>query len=324
MVKKRRGTRRRAFLAMAGLAGMGGLGMVWAGTSSSWVARFMRERYAELGRAVPPAAHRPDPSAWSDEAITLAWLGHATVLVNFYGVRVLVDPTFYGRVGVGLGVGTLGPQRWVGCALEPAKMPDVDVVLVTHAHFDHLDIPSLRAVKGRPVAVMAWETSDLLPRRAYAAVHELGWDEVIVLKPARGEIRVRGLEVEHWGARVRRDTHRGYAGFVVEREGRRLLFGGDTADTPVFAGHRRHGPYEAAIMPIGAYDPWIRAHCTPEQAVAMADAAGARLFVPIHHQTFKLSNEPMDEPLARAEAALVSEAGRLVVREVGETVVLVG
>jgi L-ascorbate metabolism protein UlaG (beta-lactamase superfamily) len=88
----------------------------------------------------------------------------------------------------------------------------------------------------------------------------------------------------------------------------------------VFASHRRHGPYDAAIMPIGAYDPWIRYHCTPEQSVAMADAAGARLFVPIHHKTFALSHEPFDEPIQRAEAALAGETGRLAVRDVGDTV----
>ena len=75
-------------------------------------------------------------------------------------------------------------------------------------------------------------------------------------------------------------------------------------------------------MPIGAYDPWIYNHCTPEQAVAMADAAGARLFVPVHHQTFRLSDEGFNEPIERAEAALVNERDRLAVREVGDTVVI--
>jgi len=107
----------------------------------------------------------------------------------------------------------------------------------------------------------------------------------------------------------------------IEREGKKLLIGGDTAATASFQAHRRHGPFEAAIMPIGAYDPWIRNHCTPEQAVRMADAAGARLFVPVHHQTFELSREPFLEPIERTEAALAAERGRLALREIGETVV---
>lgn len=101
-----------------------------------------------------------------------------------------------------------------------------------------------------------------------------------------------------------------------------MLLGGDTADTPLFRDHRRHGPFEAAVMPIGAYDPWIRHHCTPEQAVRMADAAGARLFVPIHHQSFRLSREPIMEPIERTEAMLASERDRLALRAIGESVVL--
>ena len=82
------------------------------------------------------------------------------------------------------------------------------------------------------------------------------------------------------------------------------------------------GTFEAAIMPVGAYDPWIRNHCTPEQAVAMADAAGARLFVPVHHQSFQLSGEPAREPIERTEAALAQERDRLALRVIGETTVV--
>ena len=135
---------------------------------------------------------------------------------------------------------------------------------------------------------------------------------------------MRAVEVKHWGARLQRDTYRGYNGYIVEREGRRLLIGGDTAATPLFADHRRYGPFEAAVMPVGAYDPWIRNHCTPEQAVAMADAAGARLFVPVHHQSFQLSREPFFEPIERTQTALAAEKDRLALREIGETRIIFG
>jgi L-ascorbate metabolism protein UlaG (beta-lactamase superfamily) len=279
---------------------------------------------AEFGQDVPAAPHRPTPSSWRDDAITIAWLGHATVLVNFYGVRLLTDPVLFTRIGVDLGVGSLGPQRLVECALRADALPEIDLVLVSHAHFDHLDTPSLAAVRGRPAAVMAAATSDLLPRRAYSSVEELRWDDSTRVVTPRGEALVRAVQVKHWGARIRRDTHRGYAGFVVEREGKRLLIGGDTANTDVFAGHRRYGPFEAAVMPIGAYDPWIANHCTPEQAVRMADAAGARLFLPVHHKSFSLSREPLDEPIGRAGEMLRAEQGRLGWRDIGETVVVTG
>ena len=125
--------------------------------------------------------------------------------------------------------------------------------------------------------------------------------------------------MKHWGARLGSDTYRGYNGYIITREGHSLLFGGDTAMTSAFDGYRVYGPFDAAIMPIGAYDPYIYNHCTPEQSVAMANAAGARLFVPIHHKTFQLSHERFNEPIERTEAALAQEADRLVVRDVGDT-----
>jgi L-ascorbate metabolism protein UlaG (beta-lactamase superfamily) len=310
---------RRAFLAATATLGVAGVSLA---SSSSWAARFLRGRLAEVGRDVPPAPHQPDPGAWADNAVTLAWLGHATVLVNFYGVRILTDPALFPRIGIDAWVASLGPLRLTACALTPPSLPDIDLVLVSHAHFDHLDTPSLSAIRGRPAAVMARGTSDLLPRRPYSSVRELAWGESIRVDTPRGDVRVRAIEVKHWGARLRTDIHRGYNGYVIEREGRALLFGGDTANTSLFASHRRYGPYEAAIMPIGAYDPWIHNHCTPEQAVRLADAAGARLFVPVHHQSFELSREPFLEPIQRAEAALAGEPERLAVREVGETVLV--
>ncbi|HET9359570.1 MAG TPA: MBL fold metallo-hydrolase [Vicinamibacterales bacterium] len=312
--------RRRAFVAAGVAASLGGA--AWAALSSSWSARFLRQRADEIGRDVPAAPHTPSPSSWSDNAVTLAWLGHATVLVNFYGVRILTDPTLYPRIGVDLGVGTLGPLRLVQCALTPDDVPDVDLVLVSHAHFDHLDVPSLGAIRGQPAAVMGPGTSDLLPRRPYSSVRELRWNESVTVKTTRGEVLVRAIEVKHWGARIRRDTWRGYTGFVVEREGRRILIGGDTAATPLFGNHRRFGSFDAAVMPIGAYNPWIANHCTPEQAVVMADAAGARLIVPVHHQSFRLSNEPFMEPIERIQEALAKEEDRLAIREIGQTIVL--
>jgi L-ascorbate metabolism protein UlaG (beta-lactamase superfamily) len=320
MVLKRHLLNRRTFMATSAVAGVGTA--AWVGVSSSWGARFLRQRFEEIGRDIPSAPHKPTPATWADNAVTLAWLGHATVLINFYGVRILTDPTLYPRIGVDLGLGTLGPMRLVHCALTPDELPEIDLVLVSHAHFDHLDIRSLGSVRGKPVAVMAADISDLLPRRRYSSVRELRWNEAATISTRHGDVLIRAIEVKHWGARVRRDTWRGYTGWIVEREGRRLLIGGDTAVTAAFKSHRQHGPFDAAVMPIGAYDPWIYNHCTPEQAVAMADAAGARLIVPVHHQSFRLSNEPFMEPIERIQEALLEERDRLAMREIGATIVL--
>lgn len=307
---------RRTLLTTGALASAGA---AWAGVSASWPARVVRGRFTEFGQTIAAAPETPAPHTWAENAITLAWLGHATVLIDFYGLRILSDPVFFTRIGIDVGIGSLGPQRFVHCALTPDAVPDIDLVLVSHAHFDHLDTPSLAAVRGRPAAVMAAATADLLPRRHYASVEELRWNESTRVTTPRGEVVVHAIEVRHWGARIQRDTYRGYTGWVVEREGRRLLIGGDTAETAAFAAHRRLGPFEAAVMPIGAYNPWLRNHCTPEQAVAMADRAGARLFVPIHHQTFPLGREPVTEPIERAEKMLQAEQGRLAIRHIGQT-----
>jgi L-ascorbate metabolism protein UlaG (beta-lactamase superfamily) len=302
---------RRKFLA-ATAAGFGGVGSLVALGGS-----------AAADRGVRPAPQSPDPARWADNAITLAWLGHATVLINFYGIRVLTDPVLFPRIGVDAWITTVGPLRLTSCALVPSQLPEIDLVLVSHAHFDHLDTRSLGVIPGRPAALMASRTSDLLPRKRYASVRELRWGEAARITTPLGELEVSAIEVKHWGARLGRDTYRGYNGYILEREGRALLFGGDTAETRLFSSYRRRGPYAAAIMPIGAYDPWIHNHCTPEQSVAMADAAGARLFVPIHHKTFQLSHERFDEPIERTEAALAAESDRLVVRDVGDTVRIV-
>lgn len=313
---RKRFLNRRAFVTATVVGGVG----TWA--IGSWGRNFIRQRVEEIGRDVPPAPHKPAPDRWSDNAVTLAWLGHATVLINFYGVRILTDPTLYERIGVDLGIGSLGPLRLTGCALTPDEIPDVDLVLVSHAHFDHLDTPSLGSIRGLPAAVMGPGTSDLLPRAPYSSVRELMWGNAATIRTPRGDVLVRAIEVKHWGARIRRDTWRGYTGWIVEREGRRLLIAGDTAVTPVFGEHRRFGPFDAAVMPIGAYNPWINNHCTPEQAVTMADAAGARLIVPVHHQSFKLSNESFMEPITRVQEALVKERDRLAVTEIGQTIVI--
>ena len=273
------------------------------------------------GRGKPPApAARPDPTTWSDDEITGSCLGHSTVLLNFLGVRILTDPVFSTRVGPGFSPLVLGPKRYLQPALRPKDFAAPDVILLSHAHFDHLDGASLRKFPRDTAIVTARATGDLLRCRGFRNIHELDWGRTLKLKTRGGELTVKALEVAHWGARMMRDDHRGYNGYLIERKGASVCFAGDTAYTTAFAKlkNRKH-PLDLMLMPIGAYDPWIRAHCSPEQAVAMANQAGAKHFVPIHHETFKLSSEPMDEPARRLRAALADEPGRLLAVSVGET-----
>jgi L-ascorbate metabolism protein UlaG (beta-lactamase superfamily) len=201
-------------------------------------------------------------------------------------------------------------------------LPKIDLVLLSHAHLDHLDIRSLDSLKGSVHAVTARNTSDLVAETRIKKVTELGWDEKTVVNTANGDAEVTAFEVKHWGARWRRDTHRGYNGYIVSRNGKKIVFGGDTALTDSFKGIRGKGPFEFACMPIGAYDPFIWSHCNPEQALQMANDAGAKHVLPMHYYTFRFGRERSNEPIERLETALKGENDRLGWREAGETFVL--
>lgn len=264
----------------------------------------------------------PEPLQWRGDAISGSCLGHSTVLLNFLGVRILTDPVFSLRIGLGRPPLVLGPKRHQRAALQPRDFPPPDIILLSHAHFDHLDAASLRRFSRDTPIVTAPRTADLLRALRFREVHELRWSHAIDLAPRGETIRIRALQVSHWGARMMRDHHRGYNGYLLERGGSSVVFGGDTAYTPAFRRQRGERPLDLMIMPIGAYDPWIRSHCSPEQAVLMAHEAGARTFVPVHHETFKLSSEPMDEPIRRLRAAFSAEPERLLAGHAGETFVV--
>jgi len=293
----------------------------WIGTSKRRAARWVRRIVEDTRRPIEAAPLKPDPTRWSDNALTLSWLGHATVLVNFYGFRILTDPALGSRVGVSLGFGTAGPKRYVGPGLRAHELPRLDLILLSHAHMDHLDLPSLRRLNPETPVITAAATRDVLAGTRFGRIQELMWNDRSVIKSRHGDLHVQAFEVKHWGQRWPSEFPRGYNGYVLRREDKTILFGGDTALTPLFQAVRSRGPFDLAIMPIGAYRPWIWNHCTPEQALEMANRAGAHYVVPVHHQTFRLSDEPMSEPIERLEEALRQEPERLALRQVGETFV---
>ena len=285
----------------------------------SWVYRtaptFYNRIRKDMQRDILPAPHRPDPRAWPDTGLHAAWLGHSTVLLKIDGITVLTDPMFSKRAGIGLGPMTLGIKRLVAPALAIAELPKLDVVLLSHAHMDHFDIPSLRRLESRGTTVVtSARTADLLRVRRYAAVHELGWDRRVQVGP----VALRAFQVRHWGARMRTDTFRGYNGYTIEAGRYRVLFGGDTALTDSFRDVRGSRAFDLAIMPVGAYNPWIHAHCTPEQAWSMANQANTEFFLPVHHQTFALSREPYLEPIERVYGSAGNHAHRVAVSRIGQ------
>lgn len=303
-----------------GAAGVAGLSAgAWLAGSSTWRAQFLRERALEPWRGIrlPPTV--PTPSRWNENAVTTAWIGHSTLLINFYGLRILTDPVFGPRIGPDLRLFSLGPKRFVRPALPLEALPPVDILLLSHAHFDHFDVATLRRFPADLPVVTAKGTRDLFRGLPFRSVTETGWGDRLMVSTRTGKIALEAIEAKHWGGRWGHAESRGYNGYLLEREGRKLLFAGDTGWTQAYSHLRAKGPFDLAMMPIGAYNPWKVMHCNPEQAVAMANLAGARHLLPIHHQTFHLSEEPGREPIERFLAALDRERERIALREIGET-----
>jgi L-ascorbate metabolism protein UlaG (beta-lactamase superfamily) len=290
--------------------------------SRRWFAHLWREWTIESRHPIAPPFARPQPAALDDARLTLAWLGHSTVLINFFGINILTDPALFPRIGIRLRGFTIGPKRLTAPALEVTELPRIDLVLLSHAHFDQFDLRTLHQFGSSTAVITAPRTSDLLRWTRFREITELRWGQEVVIHRATVSLRVRAIRVKHWRARLRHDFYRGYNGYVLERNGRRIIFGGDTAQTDSLAELNDGRPFDLAIMAIDAYNPWIRSHASPEQVVGMCNDVGVHHIVPVHHQTFRLSFEPFREPIERFEAALQDEPQRIALREIGETFVL--
>lgn len=291
------------------------------GASRRWAPRLLRGFVRELARPMAQPRFRPNPAQWNPTVITASWLGHSSVLINFCGLTIMTDPVLAPRIGATFGRRTFGPKRLIASALTVAQLPPTDLILLSHAHMDHLHVATLRQFSARTRVITASGTGDLLRGTPMKDVRELEWGERTSVSTQHGEITVEAFEVRHWGARWRHDIHRGYNGYILERNNRKILFAGDTAYCESFKKLRPKGPFDLAIMPIGAYKCGpISSHCTPEEAVAMANDAGARYVLPIHHQTFNFGQEHVSEPIRRLCSALPLE--RIALKEVGETFTL--
>jgi L-ascorbate metabolism protein UlaG (beta-lactamase superfamily) len=311
--KKKGPLSRRNFLAISSLGSVG----LWLSSTDLLPARAIKGLVAETGRTILKPKFKPTPAAWDPNRLTAAWLGHSTVLINFFGMTILTDPVLGKRAGADTPLGNIGPKRLIAPALKIRELPPIDLVLLSHAHMDHLDPATLRELPGNPKVVSAAGTSDLLQATGLREPQFPGWGDRVRASCKNGDAEISAFEVKHWGARWKVDRYRGYNGYVISRGGKRIIFGGDTALTDSFKTLKSGREYDLAIMPIGAYQPWLCSHCSPEQAVRMANDAGASYVLPVHHKTFAFGREGMVEPMERLEAAIESE--RIALRDVGET-----
>jgi L-ascorbate metabolism protein UlaG (beta-lactamase superfamily) len=207
---------------------------------------------------------------------------------------------------------TFGLARLAPPACKLDDLPPIDLVLISHAHFDHLDKPTLHhIVSDRTVVVTAERTRRLIPR-GFAEVVELAWGDTF---EHRG-VRVAALEAAHWGARTALDARRGYSSYLIDSEWGRVFFAGDTAYTRLFDGVP---DVDLAIFGIGAYEPWINAHANPEQVWEMFTSMRAARLLPMHHSTFELGKEPLEEPLRRLREVARDDWHRVVIEELGQS-----
>lgn len=261
--------------------------------------RLVRESHRQPLTGEPQVAPLAEPGETA-----LTFIGHSSFLIQAAGLGVLIDPVFSKRLIL------LRRQRRSGLLVR--TLPRVDAVLLTHAHMDHLDRPSLRAVTREmrrrglpaPVAIVPNGVSDLVKDLGFRSITELRWWESTQVDT----LTITATPCKHWGARMFSDTHRGFGGYVISAAaGKRptLYHSGDTAYFGGFHEIGRRLRPDVAMLPIGAYfpDSYRAVHTSPEEALQAFKDLGGETMVPMHFGTFRLGREPISEPLPRLLAA---------------------
>ena len=246
----------------------------------------------------------PAPDVLAPGEVAATYIGHATVLLRFAGFAVLTDPMFSLRASP---FAAYGPKRVRAPAIALADLPKLDAVCLSHNHYDHMDLPSLRALqlRGNPPIVTGIGNGAYLAARGVTNVIELDWWESV--EPAPG-LNITYVPAQHWSRRRFWDTNRMlWGGHVIAAQGARAYFAGDTGYPAQFGEiARRCGAPDIALLPIGAYEPrWFMApqHLNPEEAVRAHLDLGARLSIAIHFGVFCLTDEPFGAPEAALKAA---------------------
>ena len=236
----------------------------------------------------PRAGHQKRPvfPRLEHGQVAITWIGHASFLLQFSDLNVLVDPNFANWLFL--------LKRIKRAGMKIADLPPIDLVLLTHAHFDHFHKPSLRKLPSPKIGVMPWGVGDLARGLGFGRIIELQWWETF----SHADWKVTLTPSKHWGARTIRDEHRGYGGFLLEHQGRTIYHAGDSAYAGCFKEIGQRCRPEIALLPIGAYfpDSFRRVHMGPDEAMEAFKDLRAHWFIPMHYGTFKLSFEDLDEP----------------------------
>ncbi len=284
------------------------------------IARSMLRR-GRLGRpAGPVPVHRPQFPARAGQLVG-TWLGHATVLVELDGARILTDPVWSQRVSPSQ---LVGPARMHPVPVDLRELPQLDAIVISHDHYDHLDTDTIQQLARNQLAPFVVPLGVGAHLRRWGVpgdrIHELSWGASIAV----GDITIRCTEARHFSGRGLRRNNTLWASFVFQGPTRRVYFGGDTGYTRAFAKiGAEHGPFDLTLLPIGAYDPhWPDIHMNPEEAVqAHREVGGAQgLLLPIHWGTFNLAFHPWAQPPRRLLAAAAESGVEVRVPEPGQRI----
>ena len=291
--------------------------------TSFWVRRFSSAAQPDQppGHVLPPDAvaaglRRPR----SDDSLT--WLGHACFLIRLDGRTILTDPFLSQHASP---VPPFGPERFAPPGLSPAELPLIDILLLSHNHYDHLDLPTIEALPARQriQAIVPLRLGHYFASRGFGGVHELDWHDQVEV----AGITVTGLPAIHFSKRTLFDRNETlWGGYAVQGRRKRIHFAGDTGYGPIFPELGRNmRPFDLSLVPIGAYEPRLlmeAVHVNPEEAVRLARDLYARRVVAMHWGTILLTDEPPFEPPERfrraARAAGYGDDDAWVMR-IGET-----
>jgi L-ascorbate metabolism protein UlaG (beta-lactamase superfamily) len=236
------------------------------------------------------------PRAVDGSGLRATFINHSTVLLQQNGSNILTDPVWSPRASP---LQWVGPRRRRHPGVHRDDLPPIDIVLLSHNHYDHLDLSTLRWLARRrsPAFIVPSGVAALLRRRRIEPVFELGWDETRTLR----QVAIHAVPALHFSGRGLFDRNRSlWCGYVIESQGRIVYFAGDTGFGNHFAHIReKFGPPRLALLPIGAYQPrWFMSpvHMGPGEAIQAHNILGAAASIAIHHGTFQLADDAVDTP----------------------------
>ncbi|WP_261538881.1 MBL fold metallo-hydrolase [Burkholderia multivorans] len=277
------------------------------------------DRNPRLKPSVPVPSVRRDLKALDPAQDVVVWLGHSSYFVQVGGYRILVDPVFATEAAPAPLLNT----AFTGSTPYTADdLPDIDYLLISHDHWDHLDHPSAVALRGRVRHVVTGlGVGDYYRRWDYPAerVHEADWNTALELDPG---LRIHVLPARHYSGRMFTRNRTQWVAFALETPSRRLYFSGDSGYGPHFReAFERLGEFDLVALDMGQYDArWANIHMVPEQAAQAAADLGAKALLPAHAGRFSIAAHDWDEPFARIVAASKERTYRLLTPPIGEVI----